>query len=284
MNDLITALHRHVPLIMEKSKKKNLSKAEMRNELEPIRDVMCNSLDPEKLLQLSRTDEMNGPSIGKGIHVKAIHEEIEPPRDGVRYIHIEEREKTFSVGIFVFPPGYEIPLHDHPGMTVLSLVLYGKLSVKSFDIIDTEEQKKKKRRNGSLRERTEKWFTRRLMESITGHDMTNIKSNLSSNALHTFENEASEIKSPTLIELYPCEGNVHQFIAGPQGAAVLDVLVPPYDVDDNRDCTFYKKRNESDEWCESEKKNKVWLVPMVQPDWFQCLSGSYLNLGGNDDD
>jgi hypothetical protein len=41
----------------------------------------------------------------------------------------------FEIVVFRFSAGASIPLHDHPGMTVFSKVLYGSLRVQQFDML-----------------------------------------------------------------------------------------------------------------------------------------------------
>ena len=54
----------------------------------------------------------------------------------ITYMHIHE-EPSFSIGVFILPPRCEIPLHDHPGMSVLSRVLSGSLEIFSCDWEDS---------------------------------------------------------------------------------------------------------------------------------------------------
>ena len=52
---------------------------------------------------------------------------------GYHHVHADD---GLSMGIFVIPAGGEIPLHDHPGMSVLSKLLFGSLRVTAYDMPD----------------------------------------------------------------------------------------------------------------------------------------------------
>jgi hypothetical protein len=102
------------------------------------------------------------------------------------------------------------------------------------------------------------------------------------------------ITAPSVTCLYPREGNCHAFVAGPHGAAVLDVLFPPYG-DDDDGCTYYEMRESggaedddgdgaaAEEDDERRRRRRrpplVLLSPIDQPDEFNCLGGSYGRFG-----
>lgn len=114
--------------------------------------------------------------------------------------------RNFSIVIFFLPPTAVIPLHNHPGMTVLSKLLLGSLHVKSYD-----------------------WVNPAVLVGSTHDDRLRL-ANLVLDADFSAPSE-------TLV-LYPeAGGNMHRFAAATP-CALLDVLGPPYSKD--RDCTYYQ--------------------------------------------
>jgi len=188
----------------------------------------------------------------------------------VRYLHVGEIPHEYSIGIFVFPPYSRIPLHDHPDMCVLSRILYGDLQRLSLDLAKEEEIMSTDEGDhnvsswiGSLFHKGE-WMFR----------------NLPKGSKRGFKNHIDHLQAPDVTALFPYEGNLHEFVAGPEGAAVLDVLLPPYDNDRNRDCTFYEIQEvTSSYWPKSIGKEPCFLVPTGQPEDFHCISGSYCGFG-----
>ena len=65
-----------------------------------------------------------------------------PPRctyPPLEYLKLHE-SAAFAMGVFCFPENGKIPLHDHPGMTVVSKLLYGRVRVLSYDWAKTEDE------------------------------------------------------------------------------------------------------------------------------------------------
>lgn len=313
-NDLIHLLDEIVPQVLSENDVTLMTDQELEKCFANIRTALGN-VDAEKVLRLERVSQHSrGASIGNGIYVKTIHDDIFPISNGVRYIHIKEVLGQYSIGVFVFPPRCMIPLHNHPGMTVLSRILYGSIQVKCFDVIcsaadkkeeeqqhptshrhDVKDKNKEGKKNDTaegckigLISRILSSVTRSVSNSSLSSSGSSTHDTVPLNGLYTLENDAKVLHSSEVTALYPRRGNVHQFMAGPEGAALLDVLIPPYDAHDDRDCTFYEKVESLDlqlhqyeSWCDEteQQKMKCWLVPVEQPEWFTCSAGHYKDLG-----
>jgi hypothetical protein len=268
------------------SKKMNLSlntSQELKQAVSPLIEKM-ESIDAAALLSLNPSAEANGAKLDPEGHltVPPIHDRITPSyaNDGsniVRYLHVKEVPNKFSAGIFVFPPNAEIPLHDHPGMVVISRVLYGELKVHSYDVLspsDTVNSAKVPKKqekvmhppssSSEAKEHDEGITTTPAKESVfrsslrvlkdfvrltwqDDEDSTHIetdsdasdrrhsganpivlqaKKNQFPMGVEKYETEGECINilsAPHVTCLYPKEGNCHAFVAGPNGAAVLDV-------------------------------------------------------------
>lgn len=206
----------------------------------------------------------------------------------VRYLQLSEVVGQYSMGIFVFPPHSRIPLHDHPGMCVLSRVLYGDLQRLSLDLMRDEDASvdvlnddvempdaEPPKQRGS-------WLRSLYHHRTFSKKMTMTKSrphNYPPGTKRAWKRRVDHLQAPSCTVLYPFEGNLHEFVAGPNGAAVLDVLLPPYDVEHHRDCTFYEIQDRPQEDDPRLPGDAVWIVPTGQPEDFHCISGKYRDLG-----
>ncbi|KAG6612688.1 2-aminoethanethiol dioxygenase [Phytophthora cinnamomi] len=168
-------------------------------EIAPI-EAICDQLFPANF-QL----KVPGTDAGEPERPKRVH-----------YQHVYEDE-TFSIGIFILPPGVAIPLHDHPGMSVISRLLYGSLHIRSYDLV--------KGGDGAAT----------ATAAVAGKKQTA--------RLHVDE----VLTAPHTTELLPDCGNLHQLVGGDDiGCAFLDIITPPYDSTNGRDCTYYRVLDSAD--------------------------------------
>ncbi|XP_034672554.1 plant cysteine oxidase 3, partial [Vitis riparia] len=168
----------------------------------------------------------------------------------ITYLDIFECN-SFTMCIFCFPTSSVIPLHDHPGMTVLSKVLYGSLHVKAYDWVEPARIQKGKGPG---------YFTVRLAKLAVDKVLT--------------------APVGTSI-LYPKSGgNLHCFTAITP-CAVLDVLAPPYQEASGRKCTYYhdypyssfSTGNEAE--ISGKEEDYAWLAEIETPDDLYMRQGVY---------
>ncbi|XP_041004545.1 plant cysteine oxidase 2-like [Juglans microcarpa x Juglans regia] len=132
----------------------------------------------------------------------------------ITYFQLYESEK-FSMGIFCLPPSGVIPLHNHPGMTVFSKLLFGTMHINSYDwVVDGP--------------------------SYTSADLNPSEITVDPAARLAKVKVDSDFTAPCNTSiLYPADGgNMHCFTAV-TACVVLDVLGPPYSEPDGRHCTYY---------------------------------------------
>ncbi|CAN1845128.1 Plant cysteine oxidase 2 [Linum perenne] len=159
---------------------------------------------------------------------------VKPP---IRYLHLHECNK-FSIGIFCLPPSAVLPLHNHPGMTVFSKLLFGTMHIKSYDWVADVHATVQSPKVRLAKVKANSNFTAPCDTSI----------------------------------LYPAEGgNMHCFTAV-TACAVLDVLGPPYNDAEGRHCQYYFDFPSSAfpvdglAVAEEEKEGYGWLQERERPE------------------
>ncbi|XP_051883304.1 2-aminoethanethiol dioxygenase-like [Pristis pectinata] len=208
-----------------------------------------------KLVEKIRAEDLNlGPRRNCGPPLGA-HQG--PP---VTYMHICETD-CFSMGVFLLQSGACIPLHDHPGMHGLLKVLYGQVTVKCFD-------KEEAAADGAEADGVQ--FNPPLLQCQRAALRRSLRR--SSSVL-------SEASGPCA--LTPVQGNVHQIEARDGPAAFLDILAPPYDPDEGRDCHYFKVLQVSENAGNAsraspqQQQQPVWLLEVPQPADFWCGGEPY---------
>ncbi|KAG3053319.1 hypothetical protein PC121_g16863 [Phytophthora cactorum] len=165
----------------------------------------------------------------------------------VHYWKIWESD-SIDIGIFFMPPNSTIPLHNHPGMSVVTRVLYGAATVTSYDIMsDTEVQR---------------------LEA--GSEIVYEDATFSSDAVNPEKGSVSwarisrqgQFGQETTTWLDPRRFNLHNIQASSDiGCAMLDIMVPPYD-NANRDCHHFQVLEEK--MVQNERIFK--MLESIKPD------------------
>ncbi|XP_059215995.1 2-aminoethanethiol (cysteamine) dioxygenase b [Centropristis striata] len=173
---------------------------------------------------------------------------LHPGGPPVTYMHICETEQ-FSMGVFLLKGGASIPLHDHPGMHGMLKVLYGQVRISCFDRLERPPGGPQAGPPAPLLPPASVGALRRSL--------------LRSSAVY------SEEAGPCV--LAPDRDNLHQIDSVDGPSAFMDILAPPYDPDDGRDCHYYKVLADP----EGKDSEEIWLMEISQPPDFWCGGEPY---------
>ncbi|KAF8065928.1 PEX12 [Scenedesmus sp. PABB004] len=166
-------------------------------------------------------------------------------RGVVTYLDIHD-DPTMTIGIFQLPPGSRMPLHDHPGMTVFSRLLYGTLHVRAYDWVNPPAH------SGAACSPTSSDASSNSSSCTThepgrgggsgaggdgGGDGSGGGGDDAVQPARLVTDRVLTAPADTMVLFPRSGGNIHAFTAI-SPCAILDVLTPPYG---NRQCTYYRE-------------------------------------------
>ncbi|XVF58202.1 hypothetical protein PTKIN_Ptkin07bG0045100 [Pterospermum kingtungense] len=212
---------------------------------------------PDKIDQLRAVlDKIQPSDVGLTPQMPCFSPPVTRQAPPITYLHIHECEK-FSMGIFCLPPSGVLPLHNHPGMTVFSKLLFGTVHIKSYDWVADIPSNASTVAEPS---KTAKHPEVRLAKVKVDSDLT--------------------APCNTSI-LYPADGgNMHCFTAV-TACAILDVLGPPYSDPEGRHCMYYfdypftKYSVDRVTVPEEEKGKYAWLEEREKPEDLTVVGALY---------
>ena len=172
----------------------------------------------------------------------------------------------FTMCIFTLPAGATLPLHDHPGMTVLSKVLWGDLRVSAFDRAAPcggADEADEGPAGGAAGRGVLSWLGSQVSADRSGGPAP-FKVEIRR------EGEVWTADSGVKVTR-PADGNLHEFTAVTP-CCVVDVLAPPYDWQVGRRCTYYELQKGADGY---------WVRPIRCPSSFVTESRPFAGLDVN---
>ncbi|XP_046558424.1 2-aminoethanethiol dioxygenase-like [Haliotis rubra] len=176
----------------------------------------------------------------------------------VTYVHIWE-DDIFTMGIFVVKSGGKLPMHDHPNMYGFCKVIHGSVHLKSYSLVSDQ----------NIPEDVEKklhLWQKPLVRSVGLRQDQVITSN------------------DDCCFLSPSDGNIHEIQSAGGVAAFLDILAPPYNNSQSRDCHYYKElpmsgilgnKNVESASIENSKPTIRWFMQVPQPHEYWCDTLDY---------
>jgi len=170
-----------------------------RRQMTAMTSPMCEAI-------LSQLDQVEARDFGIGPEVC----QQLPAGADVGYMEVGVSQEV-TLCLFVLKKGASIPLHDHPGMHVFGRLLFGQMHAVSFDL--------------------------ELAGQVSTSSSPRLQSRPAAQWAQVHETEVYG-PAPRTYWLTPSSGNLH-YLHAAEDCCFFDVVAPPYDAANGRDCTYY---------------------------------------------